>query len=285
MRWIVGVDLLELSRGAIRFAAWVRHHQPAEELIGVHCLGEHRPGPGQSEEEFHAGIRGLAERAIAEVGARAAFGSVAVVDADSPEEGLAQAVQREEADVLVVGRKARRGTDPLVSLGRAARRLLRTVALPIAVVPPDLEALPAGPVVVATDLKESSRSALSFARALARKLGRELRVVHVVSSDEAMRVAMATDAWEAGRREAVAEGRAALSANLAAQGIEAPGEVVSGAVAFALLDVCAREEACVLVCGSRRLSRLEKLFSASVGSELAALAAFPVIVVPPAASA
>lgn len=285
MRWIVGVDLLELSHGAIRFAAWIHRHQPAEELIGVHCLGPHETGPEQSEEDFHAWIQGLAERSIGEIGALGAFRAVKVVDAETPEEGLEQALRREEADVLVIGRKAKRMTDPIVRLGRAARRLLRTVALPVAVVPPDIQTLPPGPVVLATDLRDSSRSALSFARAFADKVGRPLRVVYAVALEGSMQAYLTEKGWDRAQQEAVGKGQAALAAYLAKHDVVAQGEVVCGSVTFELLAVCEREAACAMICGSRRLSFVEQLFSSSVGSELASLSPIPVIVVPPAATA
>ena len=44
-------------------------------------------------------------------------------------------------------------------------------------------------------------------------------------------------------------------------------------------------DAAVLVCGSRRLTVGERIFSASVGTELAALSKHPVAIVPPDAAA
>lgn len=284
MRWIVGVDLLELSHGAIRFSAWVRGCEPGEELIGVHCLGAHKPRPDQSEEDFHDWIQGLARRSVAELGALDAFKEIKVVDADAPEEGLERALQREEGDVLVLGRRARRGEDVVVHLGRVARRLLRSSELPVAIVPPDLQALPPGPVAVATDLRATSHSALSFARALATKLRRELLVIHAVGLDSSMHAYLSEAEWDESQQEALREAHVALRAHVDAAGIKARTEVVGGAATFGVLSACDRAQACVLVCGSRRLSFVEKLFSSSVGSELAALASIPVIVVPPVAS-
>lgn len=283
MRWIVGVDLLELSHGAIRFAAWVHGQEPGEELVGVHCLGAHKTRPDQSEADFRDWIQGLARRAVAELGVLDAFKAIQVVDADSPEEGLAGALRREDGDVLVLGRRARRGEDTVVHLGRVARRLLRSSELPVAIVPPDLPGLPPGPVVVATDMRASSHSALSFARALATKLRRELIVLHAVGLDSSMHAYLAEAEWDEAQQEALREAHAALRAHVDAAGLKARTEVVGGAVTFAILSACERVRACALVCGSRRLSFVEKLFSSSVGSELAAHASIPVIVVPPAA--
>lgn len=285
MRWIVGVDLLELSHGAIRFARWINRRQPSEAMIGVHCLG---PQPAmyapadQTEEEFKAWVLGLAERAVADLGAADAFESVAVVEASAPEDGLEAALEAKKGSALVIGRKAKRGEDPMVRLGRVARRLLRQMPSPLVVVPPDFgEEPPPGPVVVATDLGPSSAGALEFARAFAEAVGRELVVVYAVSAQSSLQVYVNASAWDRAHIEANERGQAALSAYLGERGIRARGVVVSGPVGFGILGTCEREHACALICGSRRLSFVDRIFTSSIGAELASLAAIPVIVVPP----
>jgi nucleotide-binding universal stress UspA family protein len=285
MRWIVGLDLLELSHGAIRFAKWIHRHHPDEEMFGVHSLG---PQPqsfasaDQSEEELRQWILGLAERSVADQGASSSFAGVAVVEATAPEDGLEHGLALKQASALIIGRKARRGEDPVVRLGRVARRLLRQMASPIAVVPPDLgEELPPGPVVLATDLEPSSDSALLFARDFAAMVGRDLLVVHAVSVQSALQVYVAASAWDRAHLEATERGQAAVSAYLDKHGISAQIEIVRGPIAFGILSACERAQACVLISGSRRLSFVDRIFNSSVGGELAALAAIPVIVVPP----
>ena len=59
--------------------------------------------------------------------------------------------------------------------------------------------------------------------------------------------------------------------------------VVDGPIVRALWTAAVKERACMLVCGSRRLSLLERIFTSSVGSELAATSPLPVAIVPPPA--
>ena len=83
------------------------------------------------------------------------------------------------ASGLVIGRAAERGSRAVVRLGRVARRVLRRLPCPVVVVPPDLSAVADGPILLATDLDVASASAVTFARDLAARHGRELKVVHV----------------------------------------------------------------------------------------------------------
>ena len=237
----------------------------------------------QSEEEFRSWVLGLAERSVADQGASRAFEAIAVVEATAPEDGLEEALKVKDGSALVIGRKAKRGEDPMVRLGRVARRLLRQMPAPIAVVPPDLgEEPPPGPVVVATDLGASSASAIEVGRAFAAAVGRELVVVHAVSMQSSLQVYVAASAWDRAHLEAQERGQRALSDYLSERGVEARGVVVSGPIGFGILNVCEREQACALITGSRRLSFVDRIFTSSVGAELAALAVIPVIVVPPA---
>lgn len=284
MRWIVGLDLLDHSHGALRFARWLHQRGPGEVMIGVHALGMatlHDPEIA-AETPFKTWILEATRRSVAELGAAEAFAEIGVIEAMAPEDGLERALVDKGASALILGRRARSRDDRLVRLGRVARRLLRQMPAPIAVVPPDLaDEPPPGPVVVATDLDASAESALAFAALFAALVGRELVVVHAVAPEGAMRAYVSATAWDRANLEAIERGAARVRSYLDARGVTARAEVVPTPIAAGVLDVCAREGACALVCGSRRLSFVDRIFTSSVGSELAALATIPVIVVPP----
>ena len=57
--------------------------------------------------------------------------------------------------------------------------------------------------------------------------------------------------------------------------------ICEGMVADELKSLARLEDAVMVVAGSRKLEALERLFVASVGSELAASASCPVALVPP----
>lgn len=284
MRWIVGLDLLDHSRGAIRFARWLHRTQAAEAMIGVHALGMAPTGhaAGPAEGSFHAWVHAATRRAVDELGASDAFAELGVIEAMAPEDGLEQALVDKRASGLIVGRRARSDEDPVIRLGRVARRLLRQMPAPLAVVPPDLgEAPPPGPVIVATDLDASAEAALAFAVRFARAIGRDLVVVHAVTVAGALQAYLSAQAWDREHLEAIERGEAAVRTHLAARGVQARVEVVRSPIGAGVLAACARHDACALICGSRRLSLVDRIFTSSVGSELAALAAIPVLVIPP----
>ena len=55
--------------------------------------------------------------------------------------------------------------------------------------------------------------------------------------------------------------------------------IEEGPVINQLVDIAQRKHACMLLCGSRRLSALERIFASSHASELAARCTVPVGVV------
>ncbi|MEZ4382541.1 MAG: universal stress protein [Nannocystaceae bacterium] len=284
MRWIVGLDLLDLSHGAMRFAAWIRRHAPGERFTGVHVL---TPQPlrlslsDKTEEEFRQWVLGLAQGAVAQLDVE--VDEVSVVEADTGEVGLTQALQVKGGSALIIGRKAPAADDTsIVRLGAVARRLLRQMPAPVAIVPPDLgDELPPGPVVLATDLEPNSDSALAFAKLFADVVGRELVVVHAVTVQNTLQVYVAPNAWDRAHLEAGERGEAALSRWLDGHKVSARALIVSGPTGTGILAACEREQACVLITGSRRLSLVERIFSSSVGASVAAMAPIPVLLVPP----
>jgi nucleotide-binding universal stress UspA family protein len=286
MRWIVGLDLLDLSHGAMRFAAWIHRHASGERFSGVHVL---TPQPlrlslsDKTEEEFREWVLGLAKGAVGALGVDVDLDEVSVIEADTGEEGLTSALSVKGGSALVIGRKAPAADDDaVVRLGRVARRLLRQMPAPIAVVPPDLgEELPPGPVVMATDLGPSSEAALAFAKLFAETVGRELVVVHAVTVQNTLQVYVAPNAWDRAHLEAGERGQAALAEWLDAHQVSARALIVSGPTGNGILAACEREKACVVIAGSRRLSLVERIFSSSVGGSLAAMAPIPVIMIPP----
>jgi len=286
MRWIVGLDLRGLSQGAVHFAKWLHEHSEAENFVAIHVV-EGRPDSrvqaGVGGESFGDWLQAAVEKEVAKAGARDAFGDIESKTVASAEEGLQLALEERQADGLVLGRKAPRGKDGVVRLGRVARRLIRRLESPLVVVPPDLwsEEIGDGPVVVATDLGADAVGALRFGQAQAEELGRELVLIHAVQMPSHLDQYLPADAWSSVQAEVGTEGQDAAVAWAAAHGVEARIVVVDGPVVRALLTAAVQERACMLVCGSRRLSLLERIFTSSVGIELAATSPIPIAIVPP----
>lgn len=291
------MDLGSTSHGAIRLARWLQERSPQEQrLRGVYAgttttIERELPGPGLPGERAGTMLRATAES----LGAASAFEAFEAIPDGEPEEALARAAEQYDADGLIIGRAGPAGEWTLVSLGRVARRLLRHVPRPVIVVPPDLDvsALGRGPVVIGAAPVDHAVSAIRFGRELAESLDLPVLLVHVIPDPAAYPLvtgdpaaayasvtAAGTGALDDARLRAAAEH--ALLEWLRAHDLgEPPVRAEPGRKAWTLLDVARSVEASMIVCGSRRLSLAERVFQSSVGTELAARADRPVMVVPP----
>lgn len=283
-RWIVGLDLGARAHGALAFAGWMqRAASPAERpaIAGVHVIeGWAARALPIAREEYVQKARSIAARHAGEVGC--ALADVAVIEAERVEDGLADAARG--AATLVIGRAAGRASEALVRLGRVARRVLRRLPTPVVVVPPDLDAATlGGPVVVGVDLGEDGGRALDFAVRIARAHGRPLVLAHAGAPRHIDLIDELDPRWLAAREALRADTARAFDGWAEARGLGGLRRTIEhGSPPEALAKIAAREQAALVVVGSRRLSALERVFTTSTASALAGLCACPVAVVPPA---
>ncbi|MEZ4385565.1 MAG: universal stress protein [Nannocystaceae bacterium] len=285
-RWLVGLDLLPQNTGVLRLASWLRAGSPVGVNVGVHVVetGLFR-FVGERLATILDAARATMDEALRDAGSAELFESLEATAATTAEDGLVEAALRHGASALVIGRWSRRGERSLVKLGRVARRVLRSLPLPVIVTPPDLlrSDIGDGPIVVATDLTETSVGACRFAAELAARYDRPLRVVYVGMPIEHAAIYVLDHDWEAVREE---EGR--LVAARVEDWVRAnvPGEaevtITYGAIVDEVLALAERVRAPLIVTGSRKLSLAERVFGSSTASTLAGLANCPVAVVPPA---
>jgi nucleotide-binding universal stress UspA family protein len=274
VQWIVALGLDGHANGAARFASWVTD-RATDHVHGVHVL--------RRSEHFALAERALAELA-ASTGTSELFDDLRVVDHADVLDALVEACAEHAADMLVLGRRPRRTAMP-VRLGRVARRVLRTLPGPVAVVPGEFEPARAGtgPVLVATDLGGDSAAACRCATRLARRIERSVVPVHVVADPHDWGIGVLTeaqvDAFADELRTAAEAGARAWCRDHRLG--EAGVELRMGDVVDQLGRVAQERDAALVVLGSRRLGLVARLFSSSVGSALAATAPCPVVVVPP----
>jgi nucleotide-binding universal stress UspA family protein len=284
MRWIVGIDLLERSHGAVRMAAWLRGHsrgEPAAEFVAVHVVDERLRDSLKVMSEVTAEARRAVATAAAGCGVPDPFDDVRVLLAPSVESGLAGAAKAPGVDGLIIGRIAPRQERRLVRLGSVARKVLRELPAPVLVVPPDLvdSDIGDGGIVLATDLAEASIAAARFTGRLASELGRDLIATHMDPGGDVGhdllgdRTILAS--WTPRRTMVDVEHW------VHEHGIPAAGtRFAEDAVVEGLLAVAYHEKAAILACGSRRLGTVDRIFTSSVGTDLARFADLPVLVVP-----
>ena len=175
---------------------------------------------------------------------------------------------------------------PIVRLGEVTRRLLRRLPVPVVVVPPDFgeaddPGLGDGPIIVGIDLSEHCEGAAVFARDLAARLGRELILAHGTQAFHwgvSYIPAATMEKLQEQTRETAGNKLREWAAPLGLA--NARQHVFMGDPAKNLLQLAYDENASLVVTGSRLLGPVERLFLASVSSEVAAAAACPVAVVP-----
>jgi nucleotide-binding universal stress UspA family protein len=286
MRWIVGIDLRERSHGAIAFVSWVRQQTKAHAFIAAHATPEPHTSLGEPPIDLDA-LRSealdLLGRELSARGAGDDFAERGLIEAVAPEDGLTEAMKRNAANGLVVGRRAKKIDDAWIRLGRVARRLLRTLPGPVITIPADLEVadLGRGPVLMTTDLARTSEAALVFAQRLSTDLGRPLHVAHVVESAERRTPIPPADAWDTPPLATRPGDDETLSEWLDARGVrDATMRLEHGHVLERLQHIVQTDPPCVIVCGSRSLSTVDRIFTSSVASALAGVSPVPVAVVP-----
>ncbi len=132
---------------------------------------------------------------------------------------------------LVVMTTRGRGGFGRPGVGSVAEKLVRTLRVPVVVVPPDVPYVPVESILVPLDGSGESERALAHARALANDLGAALHLLHVIDPD----TAWGLSDEEAGRFLDAMRGRAQNYV----EGVALAGEhaaVVEGRVPDAILD-------------------------------------------------
>ena len=289
-KWGVGVELAEDHLGPIRFAATLTQAHPDDLEVGIHVLPDqellHPLVTHEDAVEVRKRVAADVSEIMAREGLRGERVRVELIEDDEIERGLTEASERLGLDALIVGRRAKRDEDPIVRLGEVTRRVLRRLPVTVIVVPPDYgdvddRGLGEGPVILGTDLSEHAVVAAKFAEELAARLDRPLLLAHGTQAFHwgvSYIPAVTMDKLQAQAREAAGQ---KLEAWAAEHGIQsARRHVFMGDPAKHLLQLGYSEDAAVLVTGSRMLGPVERLFLASVSSEVAAAASCPVAVVP-----
>lgn len=290
MKWFVGVDLRERSNGALRWCTWAAKHDSRVEpgsIVPVHVIEDRDLRPLKAHlslSEIERMSRESATLAVAAAGDDTAFAKLELTHDANAESAMADLADDAGDDaVLVVGRKAPAGSVAWVRLGRVARRLLRAVACPVVVVPPDFEppADDQGPILLAVSLGKDSEAAAKFAVETGKAWNRPVVVVHVTPSiavgyppfaDSAVVHQVATQLRTDADR--------LLGEFMTNHGLAtAQRHTTVGDVSDRILTIAREEKASLIVVGSRRLSLAARVYSSTVGPEVAGTATCPVAVV------
>jgi nucleotide-binding universal stress UspA family protein len=287
----IGLDLRPQTTGAVQYGLWLC--KAANLHASGHMQAVHVIEPDAMVELIRhadeATILGAFKQRGKEILDETAHGEhlhpPQVVGGDAVEL-LEDFARRQGATALLISRraKAQAGLTP-ERLGAIARRLLRRLAVPIIVAPPDLlgSQVGDGPVVVATDFSLASARAVTWARAVADTINRPLRLLHFTDMPDQLGYAglVQSERWEELTNEILARGREEMVRFQAAHDLGAlETAVLRGPVLPALSDYAAASNACMLVTGSGHHGILHRIIVPSVASETAAMSSVPVAVVP-----
>jgi nucleotide-binding universal stress UspA family protein len=283
--WVVGLDLRPHSQGAIEFAKWLHSHDSTSPgFRAVHVMEDAAMRVALRLDSFPA-VLGRAEETANSVGAKHLdTAQVSVLRGTTADKILAEAVQLPGTRGLIIGRRAKRNEQPIVMLGRVARRLLRSLPAPVFVIPPDLRAdeLGDGPILVAVDTDDASVAAVTYARQLATDLGRAVELVHVMPMPEFWGEPYApAGRLEAAREDVAAQIEPEVRAWLKEHGMDdLKLHLRQGYVITQLAEVASEVKAPVLACGSRHLSLAQRWFRSSVATGISSISRTPVAVIP-----
>jgi nucleotide-binding universal stress UspA family protein len=258
----VGIEVQPSGDGALRFVQWLHARAPEGHAFrGLHVADtaafdvlERLAGRSESRDRLFGEVRRVLAATGLEIDAE-------VSEMSDPVFGLEGTADLHRAGVIV-GRRTRAAAGG-EGLGAVTRRLLRRLAAPTLVVPSELDAdaLGDGPLILAFAPDEASEGAARLAGRLAETLERPLVAVHVGDGD-------------------VPD----LGAWLRAQGLGGEAVLRTGDKREAILGLARQLAAPLVVCGSRRLGPVGRVFAGSLSGELSGHAEVPVLVVPPDAA-
>jgi nucleotide-binding universal stress UspA family protein len=259
-RILVGVDGSDHAAHALRWACTLAKPFDAEVVLvtaGPKNLEEKAERENWSGPAVEAGV---AHRAIVRRG-----------DAGL---GLVNAAESEDADLLVVGHRPRRG---VLELGSTAMFVAHFAERPFALAPAGAGAHRPERVIVGVDGSDASRGAAEWAGRVAHTLGAEVLAAYVQWPMPDLLAPLPRDMREQARHE--------LEARWIAP-IRATGASVKTALleavdpAEGLLGLVGTDEAAMLVIGTRRLGGLRPIRLGGVTLHLLHRADVPVVVVP-----
>ena len=266
-RVLVATDGSDFSIGAIRTGVALAKSRGAH-LIGL-SIAVYNPEystlvPNLGDEAERRAREAL-ESFIAEAGDGA---ETMTIEASDPYQGILEGAKAQNANVIVIGRRGKRGLARMM-VGDATAKVIGHADCAVLVVPRAAR-LWGKRILLATDGSPHSEAAAGVVGHLAKWGGLPVTVVSVVTSSHSL-----------ARRQ---EAEQAVSANvekLRGLGVEAEGKVVEGRPDEAIVKVAEDVGADLIVMGSLGRTGLIKVLLGSVTERVIGQAVCPVLVVKP----
>lgn len=283
-RIVVGVDGHEGGADALALAGMLQTAGGGE-LIAVHVYPFDRSVSLDRAEEYEAGLHDeLAARVAAQVREAGLEARVTVVADASAARALHAVVEREGADLIVVG-ASHRDQPYRTLLGDTCAATLHGAPCAVAVAPRGYadRPRPLQRIGVGFDGSQESHAALVLARRLAAATGAVLRVWTIVAPPPPAWPVAAYADWPDYEAAAIRAGNRMLAAAHAELGEDTDAEVVIGDAGGELAD--RTRDTDLLVLGSRSYGPVRRVLLGSTSLRVVQAATGPVLVLPRARSA
>ncbi len=265
-RILLATDGSEYSAGAIRIAIDLARRNRAKLYIA--SIAVYSPEYATSVPGIELAALDLARRNVASA-AEAASGvdhEVVIAEAEDPWRGIVEAAEEYRADVIVMGRRGKRGLARGM-VGDATARVIGHAPCSILVAPRGARAYEHG-FLVATDGSRYGDAAAWSAGRLALGAGLPLSVVSAVLPSHN----------EQRRREAVAAVER-VKLGLAGQAVAVSGIVAEGRPEQVILEQARHAGADLIVVGTHGRTGLDRLLMGSIAERVIGLSDSPVLVV------
>ncbi|NWG86190.1 MAG: universal stress protein [Hydrogenophilaceae bacterium] len=267
-RLAIATDGSEYSAGAIRVGVELAgrlHCQLIGLSVALYSLDQATQLPNLADE-----ARALADEALDAIAAAAGDRPMSrlVYDAQDPSVGIVDAAAEAGADLVVMGRRGKRGLARAM-VGDATVKVIGHGRAPVLVVPRTGE-LWRRCILLATDGSPFSQAAAKAAGHVARIFGLPVTVVSVVVASHS-----------AERRRLAHEAVVAEVARLREAGVEAEGRVVEGRTDEVIVATAEADGADLIVLGTHGRTGLKKILVGSIAERVIGQADCPVLVVKP----
>ena len=266
-RVLVATDGSDYSAGAIRTGVALARARSAR-LIGV-SIALNNPEYSTLVPNLAEEAEKRAREALKSFVAEAGVGTEAVTrEAGDPSQGILDCAREHSADVIVIGRRGKRGIARMM-VGDATAKVIGHADCAV-LVAPRASRLWERRVLLATDGSPHSEAAAGTAGHLARQAGLPVTVVSVV-----------TGSHSAARRQEAEQAVASKVERLKGMGVAAEGKIVEGRPDEAIVKAAEDVGADLIVMGSHGRTGLAKVLLGSVAERVIGQAICPVLIVKP----
>jgi nucleotide-binding universal stress UspA family protein len=264
---LVATDGSDYSAGAIRTGIALAQTHGAK-LIGL-SIALNNPEYSTLVPNLQEEAAKRAHEALASFNeATGGTAETATREAADPAQGIVAAADELGADLIVMGRRGKRGL-ARVMVGEATARVVGHASCPVLVAPRPAH-LWEKHILLATDGSPYSEAAAGVAGLLAKQAGLPVSVVSVVTSSHSEE-----------RRKLAEQAVSAKVERLKSLGLQVEGRVVEGRPDEAIVKAAEAAGADLIVMGSHGRTGLKKILLGSVAERVIGHATCPVLIVKP----